>query len=143
MPIHAEIVREWADGTYNFRIGIGEIGEIEKLCDAGILRIAERVIAPDCKIQDYLVPIRVGLVGGGMDPVEARRLVERYALPYVSNIGVAYDLLRVAAFGPEDEPLPKSTAETETGETSASPMESSDSPPSTNGESSLDSAPLT
>lgn len=80
MSRHGAIELDWADGTFTFRLGLSEIEELERKRDLGIFRIVTR-LAPDvreCRLSDISEVIRIGLIGGGMMPVEALAKVRRY-----------------------------------------------------------------
>ena len=94
----------FADGRYLFKLGVGQIDEIETKCDAGIGRIYARTRAGRYGFEpgealpeqgEYRWPelveiIRQGLIGGGVgivdgvevkvSAVRANDLVERYLL---------------------------------------------------------------
>lgn len=67
----------WAGGEHDFRLGIGELRAIEQRCDAGCAVVFGRLLGSQWKIDDVLSPIRLGLIGGGMDEAAARRMVDR------------------------------------------------------------------
>lgn len=70
---------QWANGDYSFALKAKQIEELEHLCDAGIGRIAMAVFSKvDYKFKYLREAIRLGLIGGGVAPVEAKRLVEMY-----------------------------------------------------------------
>lgn len=78
MSRHAAIEQEFGDGTYTFRLGLGEIEELERKRDAGIFEITTRLRNRTCRLADVLEVLRVGLIGGGMKPVDALALTRRY-----------------------------------------------------------------
>lgn len=61
-----------------FRLRLREIERLQSECGAGIGAVARRLIAGDAYIVDIAATLRLGLIGGGMSPVEAKRLVEAY-----------------------------------------------------------------
>lgn len=73
-----QIELEFGDGTYLFKLGLAQIAELQEKCGAGIGLIFKRVMIGEHRIEDCVETIRLGLVGGGMNAVEARRLVDRY-----------------------------------------------------------------
>src|SRR5690606_1517165 len=100
MSRHAAVELDWADGTYTFRLGLGEIEELERKRDLGIFQIAIR-LSPEsrtCRLSDISEVLRLGLVGGGMKPVEAMALVRRYIdeRPIDENRDVAYAVVLAA-----------------------------------------------
>lgn len=87
MAKSAKITLEWADGEYLFALRCGEIEELE--ADSfnpetgkkgiGIGAIWTRLMSGTWYINDVYNVIRLGLIGGGMEDVAAKRMVERYA----------------------------------------------------------------
>lgn len=100
-----EITTEWADGTYAFRLTVAGILELEDKCDAPIAVIAGRVEAGAWKASDIIETLRIGLIGGGATPVDAKKVVDRYAVPLVENWPVARLVLGAALYGFEASPL--------------------------------------
>ena len=129
MSRHGAIEQPFGDGTYTFRLGLNEIEELERKRDAGIFEIVERLRVRKCRLSDISETLRIGLVGGGMKPVEALALVRRYvdARPVDENRDIAYAvglaaLMRVHSSQLEESPV---------GEAGAAETSVSTSPPST------------
>lgn len=55
--------RPFADGSYPFRMGGGEIRELQRICDAGPLEIYRRLLAGTWRYDDVLEVHRLGLLG--------------------------------------------------------------------------------
>lgn len=75
----------WPAGEHDFCLGIGELRALEQRSDAGCFVILTRLLTSQWKIDDVLQPIRLGLIGGGMDEREAQRTIDRaleIASPY-------------------------------------------------------------
>ncbi len=115
----AEIVLDWADGTYKFSLKIEHLAELQERCDAGpwyiqwaleaALLARSSGFAPprDANAAYVIETIRLGLMGGGMEAVEALRKVRAYVGPgqINENIPVAFSIIGVALQGaPDDEP---------------------------------------
>lgn len=86
----------WPGGSDSFRLGIGELRALEKACDAGCAVILARLLSTAWKIDDIYQPIRLGLVGAGMQERDATATLER-ALTLTSPYGLAVtaaDILR-------------------------------------------------
>jgi hypothetical protein len=94
--MRTDLVLEFADGEYPFKLSVIGVLELQEKCLSGFGALFSRVMAgtysKDEKIfgfpleaqfhlADLLETIRLGLIGGGMEPVNAKRLVERYAYP--------------------------------------------------------------
>lgn len=107
----AEIVLLCFDGEYTFSLKLKQIDELQRLCDAGLGTIVKRVVSGDFRVRDIYDTIRLGLVGAGLDPVTALRLVNTYVdgkalmLPRQTENGpsspylVARAILNAAYFG--------------------------------------------
>lgn len=81
--LSAEVTLEWADSEYLFALKAKQIEELEKLCDEGIGRICVSVFNKvDFRLIHIRETIRLGLIGGGMDAVSAKRLVDTYVDGY-------------------------------------------------------------
>jgi hypothetical protein len=120
---------DWADGTYTFRLAWAELAELQEQCDAGPFVILDRLQTRQWRIQDVSNVIRLGLIGGGMEPVKALKLVRSYveARPPMENVIYASGILSAGLMGAPDEPPgePKAPNQIETGSTTF-PTESSD-----------------
>lgn len=98
---------QWADGGpdgegYRFDISkIKQQRELEAKCDAGIQRIMQRLLSGDARVDDYRETIRLGLIGGGMAPVTATKLVVDYVdgRPRIESISVAVAVLMTLCTG--------------------------------------------
>jgi hypothetical protein len=80
MSRHGAIEQDFGDGTYTFRLGLDEIEELERKRDLSIFQIVMR-LSPEqreARLSDLSEVLRLGLIGGGMKPVEAMALVRRY-----------------------------------------------------------------
>lgn len=128
---HAAIDLDWADGTHTFRLGLSEIEELERRQDRGIFRIVARLApeAREAKLAEIMDVIRLGLVGGGMAPVDALAKVRRYVdeRPLEENRDTAYAvalaaLMRLHPGEAEDVPAGEAgAAETGTAASTSSP----------------------
>ncbi len=79
----------------HFELRIGEIAELERLCNAGIGEVIGRVDSGRWRFADIRETIRLGLEGGGTAPVEADILTERYVdeRPLGENVPLASAIL--------------------------------------------------
>lgn len=103
----------FADGTYPFRIGAGEMRELQRICDAGPLELYRRLLSGNWRVDDVTQTIRLGLIGArrkgqkarvrDMDvevsDAEALRLVETY----IDTFGAPF-------LDPDGESLPEAGA---------------------------------
>lgn len=80
MSRHGAVELDWADGTYTFRLGLKEIEELEEKRDLSVFTLAGR-LSPNvraARLSDISETLRLGLIGGGMKPVDALAKVRRY-----------------------------------------------------------------
>lgn len=125
MSRSAEVDLDWADGTYRFALGIKQLAELQECCDAGpwyvqwalesaaLARVAGLPPPKDLVPAYVIEPIRLGLIGGGMEAVAALKLVRAYVGPgqLAENMAPAYAIVSVALQGaPEDQPAGKPAA---------------------------------
>ncbi|MBP7619360.1 MAG: gene transfer agent family protein [Gemmatimonadales bacterium] len=105
MSRSAAIDLDFADDTYRFRLGWGELEELQEKCNAGPQRILMRLASADWRIDDIRHTIRLGLIGGGVEPVKALKLVRAYveARPPVESVTLALGVLQVALIGAPEE----------------------------------------
>jgi hypothetical protein len=147
-----ELIRAWGDDDRRFRLGIGDWRKVQETCNAGPAEIAARLSAwaamqkrlPNASFLDLLAagglgnwrvddirePIYRGLIGGGMNPTEAGRLVRDLhdERPLMENIDLALEIVLASLVGPQDEPVGEQPGEPQTTTSAAaSPKESSGS----------------
>lgn len=104
---------DWADGHYTFALPVKQLMELQEKCDAGPrwIRVCLENRA-EKKIEYWRETIRLALIGGGMSPVAALKLVERYADPYPAQaILLAQAILSTWELGVQDEAIKKAEAE--------------------------------
>lgn len=95
----------------NFQLRLGEMSELERLCNAGIGEIMARLATHRFSVNDIWEPIRLGLEGAGSSPVEAEALVMRYhppAYPIADFLSLAVKIVQGAVSG-----VPEGNVETE------------------------------
>lgn len=127
MSRSAKITLEWADGEYDFRLGIGELKELQektrRIKNAvgdfqyfGPMKLYEMLTNGEWNVEDVRETLRIGLIGAEMAPIEAMRLVRRYVdeVPdWTVNCKVAANVVAAAVLGWEIEPLGKSQGATD------------------------------
>ena len=152
-----ELVRLWGDEERTFRLRIGEWRKIQETCDAGPAEIAARLSTwaamrkrlPNAtflellaggglgnwRVDDVREPIYRALIGGGMEPTAAGRLMRDLhdERPMMENIDLALEIVLASLVGPGDEPVgePQGEPRTTTKPASRSPAKSSGSPTTT------------
>lgn len=125
----------FGDGEYAFRLAIAQLLELQELTKSGPLELYDRLRGRDWRVQDIREPIRLGLIGAGMAPTDAVRLVQRYVeqRPLLESVPVAAIVVMRALAMPEDLHAGKTEAVTETGASppppSTGPVPSSGSDP--------------
>ncbi len=100
------IILPFADGEYRFRLGIGELRELQEKTGVGPMALFQRLGHNLWHIDDVREPIRLGLIGGGMNPTQALAKVGRYVAPgdLMNNVVTALHIVRAALMGdPEDQ----------------------------------------
>lgn len=128
MSRHGAIEQPFGDGDHTFRLGLNEIEELEHKRDLSIFEIVERLRLRQCRLSDISEVLRIGLVGGGLPPVEALALVRRYVdeRPLDENRDIAYAVGLAGLMR-----LHSNEVETASGEEEAADSSASTSPPST------------
>ncbi len=105
MSRDAKITMTWADGDYVFRLGWGELEELQEACNAGPYVLLGRLYDESWRMADIAEAIRLGLIGGGMMPVDALKKVRAYVKkrPPMENLHFAQAILSAGVIGVEDE----------------------------------------
>ncbi|MGU3494212.1 gene transfer agent family protein [Xanthobacteraceae bacterium A53D] len=142
MSRDARLDLDWADGTYAFRLGWGELELLQEACDAGPYVVLGRLTDGTWRMQDVAETIRCGLIGGGMSTTDAVRKVRTYVKdrPPAESLMTAQAVLSAGLVGAPDEQLGKPEAATEESSLMLFPTASFGSPPSTDPEPRQDSA---
>ncbi|MBB4235041.1 gene transfer agent family protein [Rhizobium esperanzae] len=97
----------WAGGEHSFRLGIGELRAIEQRSDAGCAVVLMRLLSSQFKIDDVIQPIRLGLIGGGMQERDAQKVLDSaldIASPYALAVPAADILRRFVMWETDDQP---------------------------------------
>ncbi|MBP2459586.1 MULTISPECIES: gene transfer agent family protein [unclassified Rhizobium] len=135
MSRDASITLTWADGDFKFRLGWGELEELQEKTDAGPYVVLQRLHNGTWRVQDISNVIRIGLIGGGMAPDKAIQKIRFYVeqRPPMESIHHAIAVLSSALLGAPDEKLgePKAPKRKKGRRSTASPTESSGLAPST------------
>ena len=116
----------WADGKYTFRLGWGELAILQEKTDCGPQHLVERLGGVHWRIGDVSHTIRLGLIGGGMEPTAALKLVESYveSRPPFENVQLAFAIAGAGLQGAPDEPLGEAEGEAKGESSMTSPTES-------------------
>lgn len=133
MSRNASVTLDWGDGTYDFALKWGQLAELQEKTDAGPFVILQRLSNGYWKVQDIANVIRLGLIGGGMKPVDALKLVRTYVedRPPMENVLTAQAILAAGVMGAPDEDAVKKNGSPMESESTVSPTGKSDSLSST------------
>lgn len=122
--LSAEIVLPFGDGEHLFALKWKQLELLEKQCNASIAQIAGRVISLQPFTYDIYHVLLLGLEGGGLSPILAKQLMDRYVdgqpianpkNPH-SPLATAAKVIAAAWFGTEDI---KQSGEAQAGESPA------------------------
>lgn len=104
MSRDASIELDFADGTYRFRLAIGQLAELDEKTDRGPLELLSMIDNHTWRPLHVREVIRIGLIGGGTAPAKATVLLKRYLddMPWVNWLPVARAVLFAAIAGPPD-----------------------------------------
>ena len=121
---------KFADGEYHFALMLPQVFELERNCggiNADGVRIGKSIFqiydelsgglglgadefipvfmgGGKANAKDIIETVRLGLIGGGMSPIDAKQLVNDYCFPVrpmTECLGVAWVILRAAIEGVE------------------------------------------
>lgn len=123
----ARVSLVWGDGEHSFRLPFAQLVELQEKTDAGPLELFQRIGSGRWRVQDLRETLRLGLIGGGMEPAAAVLMVRRYVeqRPLAESVAPALEILTAAIAVPEDGAPGKAEA-TETG--ASPPPPSTDAP---------------
>lgn len=101
----ARITEDFADGTYEFCMNYGAIRMLQEARDMGPLYIYTEMERGMWRVEDVREVIRCGLIGGGMAPVKANKLVTLYVegRPIMENVALAMRVLGAGLIGAPEE----------------------------------------
>ncbi|WP_072389885.1 gene transfer agent family protein [Hyphomicrobium sp. CS1GBMeth3] len=128
--LKAEISIDWADGTYLFRLPVNQLLELEQKCDAPFATVYRRLATGAYSVTDLRETLRLGLIGGGAEPVKALQLLRNYFddRPKAEALPVARAVLGAALFGFEVDDLGNQEAAMEESQSASSPPTSTPPP---------------
>lgn len=101
----------WPGGEHAFRLGLSDLETIQQKTDCGPEFLLHKLKIGQWYAGEVYEILRVGLIGGGMDHVSARKLV-RNAMdrePLIGFKSPAMEVLAFTLFGPEDDPVGEAT----------------------------------
>lgn len=140
MTVLGAVSLAWVGGRHTFCLSTyGSLKMLQEVCDAGPQQILNRLLGGNWRVDDVRECLRLGLIGGGMEPNKAMALVEASAnidARWIENLQVAKAVLLSAltAAPKGDQVGKKSAGETETKATAtgalSSPQSTEPAPPS-------------
>jgi Phage tail tube protein, GTA-gp10 len=141
MAANGEVELTWGDGEHKFNIAkLKCILELEDKCGVGVAEIYQRISTSKWKYNDIRETLRLGLIGAGMTPDKALRLINRYCddRPWTESLLAAQAVLIAALVGVPGDDLEKK-AETERAKEDQSTEPTVDSPAPSSTDSALPS----
>lgn len=120
MARDARVILDFAGEQRVFRLGWGDFMRLQEARDAGPLLLFQRLQSGDWRVEDIAAVIRCGLIGGGMEPAAALKLVRSdvEARPPMENLALATAVLAAGLMGAPDEPPGKTDGEADAPTTS-------------------------
>lgn len=110
--------QDFGDGTYTFRLALGELEELQEKTGLGPFVVMQRLASNEWKTSDVRETLRIGLIGGGTPAADALRLVRRYVddrPDWLKNALIARVVVQSALIGaPEELPGKEPAPEAET-----------------------------
>lgn len=105
MARDGSITLGWADGEYRFRLAWAQLRALQEACDAGPGHVLERLQTNRWRIEDIEQVLFQGLLGGGMEAAQVRRLIRAYVQeqPLGENVMIAQAVLAAAVVGAPDD----------------------------------------
>lgn len=99
------IEQDWADGTYRFALPIAQLRELQERTGVGPLALYNRILSGEWRVDDMAEVVRLGLIGGGMKPVDAMGKVRAYVepRPLMESVDPALRVLERALLPEPDE----------------------------------------
>ncbi len=97
----------WGDGSHRFRLAIGDLIGLEEKLAVSPFMVLARLRAGVPMIRDAREVLRFGLIGGGVTPIEADRLILRWCdeRPPAESLTPSIAVLMAALHGvAEDDP---------------------------------------
>lgn len=105
----------WRNGEDDFCLAkVGDILALEEKCGAGVMAILTRLQTDSWGVNDVRETIRIGLIGAGMAPEKAMKVVKLHVDGNPHGLGpsviIAHAILQAVIIGVPDDPVGKTTA---------------------------------
>ena len=117
---------DFGDGPHRFRLALGELEELQEKTGIGPFLLWQRLLNGEWRTADVRETLRLGLIGGGMEPLAALNLVRRYvdARPdWLAHSARAQTVVLAAIAGAPEEVPGKSGEPEAASEASNSPTD--------------------
>lgn len=99
----------WKGGDHNFLLQIGEFRALQTATEVGPLFLLGRIAGSQWFVDDIIETIRLGLIGGGMDELAAKKLVNKVLVDNPTEIfkhaPLALFILKSSLMGDENDPV--------------------------------------
>lgn len=101
---HALITRDFADATYSFALNLGQWEELQERVNCGPDELFWKLHRREYRASWLREIIRLGLIGGGANAIEAKRLVERYVdtAPFSDSLPLALMIVARSVYRPDE-----------------------------------------
>lgn len=112
MSAHGDVTFDWGDGTYTFRLGLGEIRQLQEKTGLGPLALFNRIDSDNWMVDDLRETLRLGLVGFGMKDAKALALIKANfdERPKINAKEPAMRILHAFLLGAPEDPVGKPQA---------------------------------
>jgi hypothetical protein len=102
---HCVITAELGGEEHQFALYLGQWEELQEITGCGPFILFQKLAAWDIRAKWLREIIRLGLIGGGMAPAQAKRLVERHvdSVPFAESLPLAIKIVGPACFPPSSE----------------------------------------
>lgn len=101
----AEVTLPFGGEDRLFRMPLGRMRAVQEKCDAGPPELLTRYVGKTWRVDDVREPILQGLIGAGLAPHEAQKLVETAmdGLPMIPFVPIAQAVVMAFLIGVDDE----------------------------------------
>lgn len=92
----------FANELHRFRLGLGQLEDLESRFKVGTIGWVEKFRANEWRIGEMRAVFITALVGGGQDPAQAKEVVDRcmMAWPLVRNVDLFWKIVNAAILEP-------------------------------------------
>ncbi|MGB0661328.1 MAG: gene transfer agent family protein [Mangrovicoccus sp.] len=97
----------WPGGEHQMRLALAQLEGLQGKVDAGPEFLLHKIRLGQWTASDLFEVIRWGLIGGGMDRMDAEKLIQRVIdqHPLGEFKGPAIEVLAHSVYGPPDDPV--------------------------------------